>query len=98
MTRTRVAGLVILMGGLVFGVAGGEYGTRDWLQLRGDVRAETDAIARLDGEIDSLRAVAVGLERDPAVQERVARERFGMLRPGELLFQVQEIPPDGARR
>ncbi|MEX2000078.1 MAG: septum formation initiator family protein [Gemmatimonadales bacterium] len=92
MNRTRAAGLVILVGGLVFGFAGGEYSTFDWRQLKRDVQAETVAIERLTVAMDSLRAVAVGLERDPAVQEQVARERFGMVRPGELLFRVEPVP------
>lgn len=92
MTRGRLAALIAVLGGLVFGFAGGEYGTFDWLQLRREVRAELAAMDQLRAENDSLRAVATGLERDPAVQERTARERYGMLRPGELLFRVEEGP------
>jgi cell division protein FtsB len=36
------------------------------------------------------------MKTDPATQERVAREVFGMIRPGELLYQV--VPADSARR
>jgi CheY-like chemotaxis protein len=36
------------------------------------------------------------LKSDPATQERVAREVFGMIRPGEILYQV--VPRDSARR
>ena len=92
MNRGRLAALVVLLGALVFGFAGGEYGTLDWWQLRREVAAESTAIAALQVQIDSLRAVANGLEHDPAVQEQVARERFGMLRPGELLFRVESAP------
>jgi hypothetical protein len=32
--------------------------------------------------------VATAIERDPRMQERVARERFGMLRKGEFLYRL----------
>jgi cell division protein FtsB len=38
--------------------------------------------------IDSLTTAAVGLELDPRVQERVARERFGMIKKGEFLYRL----------
>ncbi|MBI2537005.1 MAG: septum formation initiator family protein, partial [Gemmatimonadetes bacterium] len=33
------------------------------------------------------------IERDPATQERVARELFGMIRPGEILYRVETVKP-----
>ena len=92
MTRRRVLAVVAVTGGLAFGFAGGEYGTLDWLQLRRDLAAERAALDSLKAETDSLDRELRLLERDPATQERVARERFGMIRPGELLFIIE--PPD----
>lgn len=94
MRRSRLVALLVVAGGLLFGFAGGEYGTLDWWILRTDVTEERAAIVRLDAEIDSLRATARALEQDPATQERVAREQFGMIRPGELLFRLE---PGGER-
>jgi hypothetical protein len=45
--------------------------------------------------VDSLQRTAVALERDPRVQERVARESFGMIRRGEFLFKL--VPRDSGR-
>jgi cell division protein FtsB len=81
------------VGGLAFGVAGGEYATWDWWQLRREVRAERAALDSLRAEIDSLEIALRLLQRDPVTLERVARERYGMLRPGEIMFQV-EIPEE----
>jgi cell division protein FtsB len=92
MTRRRVLAVVAVTGGLAFGFAGGEYGTLDWLQLRRDLAAERAALDSLKAETDSLARELRLLERDAATQERVARERFGMIRPGELLFIIE--PPD----
>jgi cell division protein FtsB len=93
--RVVVVGLVVL-GMAGFAAEGGEYGTLDLLRLRGQVRHEQEAIVRLRSEVDSLARVEKALTTDPATQERVAREVFGMIRPGEILYQV--VPPDSVRR
>ncbi len=82
---------VLVVGGVVFGVFGGEYSTLDWVTLRRQVAEERAAVAALAVENDSLRLVAEALEEDPWTQERVARERFGMLRPGEILYRVEPV-------
>jgi cell division protein FtsB len=78
---------------VAFGALGGEYGTLDWWQLKRQVRAERAAIEALKRELDSLRVEAEALERDPVTQERVAREQFGMIRPGEVLYRVETVKP-----
>ncbi len=93
MTATRVAALVVLLGGVVFGAMGGEYSTGDWWSLRGNLEDERGAVARLRVELDSLAGVAKAIETDPATQERAAREAFGMLRPGEILYRIESAEP-----
>jgi cell division protein FtsB len=80
-----IAGLAFA---LYFALQGGEYGTLDLLQLRGEEAQERDNVARLQRMVDSLTKVATGIEKDPRVQERVARERFGMLKKGEFLYRL----------
>jgi cell division protein FtsB len=75
-----------------YAVEGGEYGTMDLLALRKQARGEREAIARLRLEVDSLVREQQALATDPVVQERVARELYGMIRPGEILYQV--VPRD----
>jgi cell division protein FtsB len=87
-TRARVAGLA---GGIVLlalAVWGGEYSTGDWLTMRRQLADERERVAALVVEVDSLARAAKDLETNPAVQERVAREEFGMIRDGELLYRV----------
>jgi len=55
------------------------------------VRLEHVAIDSLRGTLDSLRHEAMTVETDPAVQERVAREQFGMIRPGRF-FTASKAP------
>jgi cell division protein FtsB len=93
MSRRKALALVAVVGGLAFGFAGGEYGTLDWWQMKRDLAAEQAALDSLKTETDSLARELRLLERDPATQERMAREKFGMIRPGELLFIIEGSPP-----
>jgi cell division protein FtsB len=80
---------------LYFAIQGGEYGTTHLLELRGDVGREAEQVERLQVLVDSLERAAKAIETDPRVQERVARESFGMIRRGEYLFRI--VPGDTAR-
>ncbi len=60
MSRARLLTLLVLAGAAVFAAAGGEYGTVDWLELRRQERRETELIAGLKTEVDSLRAFPAG--------------------------------------
>ena len=93
MTRTQAAALIVVLGGVAFGAMGGEYSTRDWWTLRENLQAEQAAVVRLGVETDSLGVLAKALETDSAAQERAAREQFGMLRSGEILYRVEPEKP-----
>jgi cell division protein FtsB len=88
MNRTRAAGIAGAV--ILFALAawGGEYSTADWLTMRRQLADERERVAALRTEVDSLTKAAKDLETNPAVQERVAREEFGMIRDGELLYRV----------
>ena len=95
MSGGRILAAVVVVGGIAFGIFGGEYSTIDLWKLGRDIRTEQAATARLRVEIDSLRAYADSLRRDSAVQERVAREKFGMIRDGETLYHVEPVEGKG---
>ncbi len=97
MKLSRFLGGTVAIGALAFGYAGGEYSTEDWRALRENVAAEQAAIVRLMAEIDSMGREVEALETDPAAQERAARERFGMLRPGELMYRIERVPEAAGR-
>ena len=88
MTPARWAALAAILLALYFGVQGGEYGTLDLWQLQREEAAERGQVALLRRAVDSLQREAEAIERDPRVQERVARERFGMIRRGEFLYKL----------
>jgi cell division protein FtsB len=93
-TPGRWAALAVLVAAVVFALQGGEYSTRNLFQLERQVAVEAAEVVRLQGVVDSLTRAADAIERDPRVQERVARESFGMIRKGEFLYKI--VRPDSA--
>jgi cell division protein FtsB len=94
-TPARWAALAALLFMIYFGVQGGEYGTTDLLALRRQEASERAQVERLRHVVDSLERDAKAIETDLRVQERVARERFGMIRRGELLYRL--VPADSGQ-
>jgi len=93
--RHLLAGAVLAVA-LYYAALGGEYSALDLLRLKRDRRAAEDQLARTRREADSLRADTVKLASDPATIERVARERFGMIREGETLYRFVPVDSAGA--
>jgi len=91
--RHLLAGAVLAVA-LYYAALGGEYSALDLLRLRRDRRAAEEELARTRREVDSLKVQGGRLERDPGTIERVARERFGMIREGETLYRF--VPVDSA--
>ncbi len=80
---------------LYFAVFGGEYSVSEVRRVRAQRTELEGRMAELERANDSLRARAESLESDSATIERVARERYGMIRRGEVLYRIAE-PPDSA--
>ena len=87
----KLGRMAALVGALILGwvgVFGGEYSTFDWLSLRRQVAEERQAVQQLRATLDSLGRLAHNLETNPVTQERAAREQFGMIRDGEILYRL----------
>ena len=96
--RTLLKALAVLAV-LYFAIEGGEYGTSDLLSQGRRERALTQETDSLQRVVDSLIAYRRAVQTDPAVQERIAREEFGMVRGDrELLYRYAEDQPAGSRR
>lgn len=91
MTPLRWAALAVGVLMLFFAVQGGEYSTTNLLTIRRQEREEAQRVKELQRTVDSLDRRAKAIETDPRVQERLAREQFGMIRAGEHLFRI--VPP-----
>jgi cell division protein FtsB len=82
---------------LVYALQGGEYSTTALLSQRARAQRMHASMDSLKHEIDSLTKVKKAVLADPAVQERIAREEFGMVRGNkEILYRFAE--PDSARK
>ncbi|HZD05532.1 MAG TPA: septum formation initiator family protein [Longimicrobiales bacterium] len=79
-----------------YAVFGGEYSLFDLRRIRAARGAEAAALQDLQAEVDSLTLRADSLEHDPAVLERLAREKYGMVRDGEVLYRFVEPGDSGA--
>jgi cell division protein FtsB len=79
---------IIVVNGLV-----GDRGLLAMLRARheGDVLAAS--IARQRAENARLREEARRLRSDPNTIEEVARRELGLIRPGEKVFIIKDVPP-----
>jgi cell division protein FtsB len=83
----RIVKIAAIIAAIAFAVEAGEFGTSDLIRQRGTKQrliAENDSMKRLT---DSLAAYRNRLETDPALQERIAREEFGMVKAKELQYR-----------
>ena len=84
----RLGAIVVTLGALLFAVQGGEFGTLDLIRQRRTRAQLTHQIDSLQQVVEALEAYDAKVEHDPATQERIAREVFGMVRGNkELLYR-----------
>lgn len=83
---------VVLVDALV-----GEKGLLATIRARREYDELADQIARMRSDNAQLRETARGLREEPAVIEELARRDLGLLREGELLFIIKDVPPADAR-
>ena len=94
MIRKAFVGVVVL-GTAYFFFFGGDYTFLDlWRLEKEQVRAAAELEA-VRAEVTALEAQADSLATDSAALERLARERYGLIREGERLYRFAE--PDSAR-
>jgi len=76
-----------------FAVQGGEYGTTDLFRQRARMRLLQHEVDSLKRQVDSLSRYKLAIETDPLVQERLAREEFGMVKGDkEILYRFADAP------
>jgi cell division protein FtsB len=87
---TRAALPALLFLGLYYAFFGGRFSVFD---LRGAEAERIDLeeeLLGLERENAKLRTWADALEHDPAVLERIAREKYRMVKPGERVYLFEE--------
>ena len=95
----RIVFWLLVVGGAVFALQGGEYSTRDlWRQrqMKSRLTIETDSLARV---VDSLKKEAHAVQNDKATQERIAREQYGMVKgEREILYRFDDARDSTTRK
>src|SRR5690349_6386690 len=89
----RIGAALIIIAVIAFAIEGGEFGTNDLIRQSREKKRLTHAVDSLQRIVDSLKRYANAVEHDPATQERIAREMFGMVRGDkEILYRFTERP------
>src|SRR5690606_5053820 len=83
-----------------YAVFGGEYSLLEIRRLEAQYEEETERLTALRSEVERLNARADSLANDPVALERIARERYGLIRDGERLYRFVAPEPaaESARR
>jgi cell division protein FtsB len=89
--KAIVPGLLLLA--VYYAALGGEHSWFELRAARAAVEEEQAQLNELHRQIDSLKSWADSLQVDSVTLERIARERFGLIRPGEVLYRF-ETPAD----
>ena len=92
-----VLALVVLAGASYIFIAG-DSGLMELAQRREELRRLEQSVADLVAENDSLKRVLSLLDSDSSFVERVAREKYEMVKPGEAEEQPEDRCPDRSPR
>jgi len=86
-------GCVLVLDALV-----GEKGLLEMLKKRQEYDALEQSLTEARAENARLREQARSLQEDPSAIEDLARRELGLIKPGEKLFIVKDVPPTDSRR
>lgn len=87
--------VALILAALVIDGVFGAHGLIATYRLHLQVGQTRQKIQQLDRENQEFTKQAQQLKSDPSAIERVARERMGLVKPGELVFKV---PPNPASK
>jgi len=73
-----------------FVIFGGEYSLVELRRVKDELELERQRLVDVQSEVERLRARVDSLENDSATIERIAREKWGMIRPGEKLYRFED--------
>jgi cell division protein FtsB len=83
------AGVLLVLYFLVTRVMG-EMGVVKYYRMKAQCTALTEEIAKLKQDNGRLRKEVYALKNDTAYLERVARDKLGLARPGEIVYYYGE--------
>ena len=86
--------LVLLLAAVQYGVWFGRGGMRDVSHTREQIAAQTTRNQQLEMRNQGLAAEVADLKDGMEAVEELARSEMGMIREGEVFFQLVEKPAD----
>ena len=86
-----VLGFVTIV--LVIDAIAGEKGLLTLLKALRDFNAVEQSLQRARRDNTDLREQARRLREDPSAVEELARRELGLIKPGEKLFIIRDVPP-----
>ncbi|MCC7261289.1 MAG: septum formation initiator family protein [Candidatus Latescibacteria bacterium] len=90
-SRWRLVLALLVLGVILYLFVGGDEGLIE-IRRQAKVLAVLQArVDQLEAENDSLRQILTMLEHDKDYIEKVAREEYGMVKPGEKVYRLQEL-------
>ncbi len=89
--RLVFAGLIVLVA-MIF--IAGDVGLWNLWRAQNRLKQIENEVARLETETQYLRIQIGELKTDPFAIEKVARERYGYLRPGDRVYRIITLPSD----
>ncbi|RCL67519.1 MAG: septum formation initiator family protein [Rhodothermaeota bacterium MED-G64] len=84
---------VLLAGALLWFLFFDTYSVWSRLQYAQERKVLEEDIERLSVQLEALEEQIERLESDPDLLERIAREEYGMKKPGEVIYRTEETPP-----
>jgi len=89
MTRKRLLVIALLSGVVIVFVILSPYGILTRVRLESEHAALLQEVVEAKHDADSTRAVVKRLQNDTLEIERLARERYGYIRPGEEVYIIR---------
>ena len=90
--RALVIGLIVVVA-VIF--IAGDVGLWNLWRAQKELDVIEGDISVLEGDISYLKRNIYDLENDPFAVEKVAREQYGYMRPGERVYRIITIKPSG---
>ena len=88
-SRARVLIAAVLFVGFLFGAV---FPTRTYLDQRKEIEAAEARLSLFQRQNGVMEAEVARLQNDHEI-ERIARERFNLVKPGEEAYAVVQVPP-----
>lgn len=88
--KIKTAFLVIIFLAAASFLAFNDYGIIKYFKLKGEVRKLESEISKIDKENKNLQNEIDSLQNKiPAKIEKIAREKYGMMRKGEIAVEIK---------